>query len=102
MHGALMCDWAFGWMWLRHSIRVEFERRSLVKPLCKTGNEHIDINRFFRDDTFKPAPTQFTHLLTGHSVVLGYTTPLIYTLTMKRLEPHVDTYRMKYLHLYGN
>ena len=34
-----MLYWAFGWIWLGHSIRAEFEKRSLVKLLCKTGGK---------------------------------------------------------------
>lgn len=38
------------------------------------------------DGNFKIASTQFTQLFTLHGVVLGYTMPLIQTLTMKRQE----------------
>lgn len=44
MYGALICYWAFGWLWLGHTVRVEFEGKSLVKPLCKMVGEGIDIN----------------------------------------------------------
>lgn len=27
-----------------HSIKVEFERRSLVKSLCETGGKRVDVN----------------------------------------------------------
>lgn len=44
MHDVLICHWAFGWMRLGHSIRGKFERRSLVKLLCKMGSECVDVN----------------------------------------------------------
>lgn len=39
------------------------------------------------------APTEFTQLFTLHSVLLGYTMPLIHALTIKGQE---DTYRYTY------
>lgn len=37
----------------------------------------------FTDGIFKMTPTHVTQLFTVHSLVLGYTMPLIYALTMK-------------------
>lgn len=48
--------------------------------------QYSGTSTLFNDGTFKTAPTKFTQVLC--SVVLGYTTPLIYALTMKR---HNDT-----------
>lgn len=42
MHDLLVCYWAFVWMWLDHSVSVEFKRRKLVKLLCKIAYEHTD------------------------------------------------------------
>ena len=44
MPGVLIHHWSFSWMWLGHSIRVEFERKSLVKLLCKMRGAHVDVN----------------------------------------------------------
>ena len=63
-HDALICDWACNGMWLRHSTKLKFERRSLVKPVYKMDNEHIDLNTLFSDSTLTTTPTQFTQLLT--------------------------------------
>ena len=68
---ALICDWTFNGMCLRHSTKLKFERRSFVKPVYKMDNECIDLNTLFSDDTFTPPPTQFIQLLTVHSVSIG-------------------------------
>ena len=46
MHGVLIFYWAFGWMWLGCSIRVEFEKRSLVKPPCKTDGKYFEVTLY--------------------------------------------------------
>lgn len=85
-HDALICDWAFNGMWLRQSIKLKFERRSLVKPVYKMDNERIDLNTLFSYGTLRQHQHRSLSYLLYTLWVLVYTRPLIYTLTMKRLE----------------
>ena len=52
-----------------------------------TNTQYLSVSTtLFGGGTFKMASTWLTQLFTLHSVVLGYTMPLIYALTMKRQE----------------
>lgn len=44
MHDLLACYWVFVWLWLDHSVGVEFKGRKSIKLLCKMAYEHTDRN----------------------------------------------------------
>ena len=82
-----------GESFLTHKSDAQDEGRILICTIYENIQYLNTSATLFSDGTFETAPTQFTQLFTVHGVVLDYTMPLIYALTMKRQE---DIYRYVY------